>query len=222
MDRAVKGKLRQELARLATKLMTDLDSNSQNRVPARSIVGMHLKPEVQPAFSGGRLLIVSPFEPKHKRVTAALAEARNRFVGALADRIFVAHAAPGSRTMALCEELHAGANRSSPCPIRRIRHDEIRGPFTQTHFEQGPLSRLTDSISSGDRPHIPREGVLSGEIEEMNPCVPSLHVPLKKTVFAIRTSKRPFLAVHVQRGLLSPDALFSPWISKVPVLHDSQ
>lgn len=76
-------------------------------VPARSIVGMHLKPEVQAAFSGGRLLIVSPFEPKHKRVTAALAEARNRFVGSLADRLFVAHAAPGSRTMALCDELHA-------------------------------------------------------------------------------------------------------------------
>lgn len=76
-------------------------------VPARSIVGMHLKPELQPAFSAGRLLILSPFEPKHKRVTAALAEARNRFVAALADRMFVAHAAPGSRTMALCEELHA-------------------------------------------------------------------------------------------------------------------
>lgn len=76
-------------------------------VPARSIVGMQLKPELQPAFSGGRLLILSPFEPKHKRVTAALAEARNRFVGALADRLFVAHAAPGSRTMTLCDELHA-------------------------------------------------------------------------------------------------------------------
>jgi len=73
-------------------------------VPARSIVGMHLKPELQPAFAAGRLLILSPFEPKHKRITAALADARNRFVGALADRVFVAHAAPGSRTLALCEE----------------------------------------------------------------------------------------------------------------------
>lgn len=75
-------------------------------VPARSIVGMHLKPELQPAFAAGRLLILSPFEPKHKRMTAALAEFRNRFVGALADRVFVAHAAPGSRTLALCKELH--------------------------------------------------------------------------------------------------------------------
>jgi len=50
---------------------------------------------------------LSPFEQKYKRITAALADARNRFVGALADRIFVAHAAPGGRTMALCEALHA-------------------------------------------------------------------------------------------------------------------
>jgi hypothetical protein len=76
-------------------------------VPARSIVGMRLKPELQPAFAAGRLLILSPFEQKYKRITAALADARNRFVGALADRIFVAHAAPGGRTMALCEALHA-------------------------------------------------------------------------------------------------------------------
>jgi predicted Rossmann fold nucleotide-binding protein DprA/Smf involved in DNA uptake len=76
-------------------------------VPARSIVGMHLKAELQPAFAAGRLLILSPFEPKHRRITATLADARNRFVGALADRVFVAHAAPGSRTLALCQELRA-------------------------------------------------------------------------------------------------------------------
>lgn len=76
-------------------------------VPARGIAGMHLKPELQPAFAAGRLLILSPFEAKHKRITATLAEARNRLVGALADRVFVAHAAPGSRTLALCEQLHA-------------------------------------------------------------------------------------------------------------------
>ena len=76
-------------------------------VPARSIQGMHLKPELQPAFEAGRLLILSPFGPKHQRITAALAEQRNRVVGALADRVFVAHAAPGSRTMTVCTELQA-------------------------------------------------------------------------------------------------------------------
>ena len=74
-------------------------------VPARSIVGMRLKPELQPAFAAGRLLIVSPFEPKDNRITATLAAERNLFVGALADRIFVAHAAPDSRTLKLCTEL---------------------------------------------------------------------------------------------------------------------
>ena len=78
-------------------------------VPARSIVGMHLKPELLPAFNAGRLLILSPFPPKEKRITASLAEARNRFVGALADRVFVSHAAPGGKTAALCLEfLNAG------------------------------------------------------------------------------------------------------------------
>ena len=75
--------------------------------PARSIVGMHLRPELRPAFDAGRLLILSPFGPKHKRITAALADARNQFVGDLADRVFVAHAAPASRTLALAFRLRA-------------------------------------------------------------------------------------------------------------------
>jgi predicted Rossmann fold nucleotide-binding protein DprA/Smf involved in DNA uptake len=66
-------------------------------VPARSIVGMRLKPELQPAFKDGRLLILSPFPPMQNRITSALAHQRNRFVGALADRIFVPHMAPESR-----------------------------------------------------------------------------------------------------------------------------
>ena len=42
-------------------------------VPARSIVGMRLKPELVPAFKVGRLLILSPLAPNHKRITTALA-----------------------------------------------------------------------------------------------------------------------------------------------------
>lgn len=92
-------------------------------VPARSIVGMRLKPELVPAFNTGRLLILSPFPPKEKRITAALAEVRNRFVGALSDRVFVPHAAPNSRTLAICNELRAvgkqilGVDENSNCSI---------------------------------------------------------------------------------------------------------
>ena len=80
-------------------------------VPARSIAGMHLKPELVPAFDAGRLLILSPFPPKDKHITAALAEARNRFVGALADRVFVPHAAPNSRTLAICDQLKSSGKQ---------------------------------------------------------------------------------------------------------------
>ena len=80
-------------------------------VPARSIAGMHLKPELVPAFDAGRLLILSPFPPKDKRITAAMAEARNRFVGALADRVFVPHAAPNSRTLAICDQLKSSGKQ---------------------------------------------------------------------------------------------------------------
>lgn len=76
-------------------------------VPARSIVGMRLRPELQPAFKEGRLLIFSPFPPAQNRITKALAHQRNRFVGTLADRILVPHAAPSSRTLAHCSELSA-------------------------------------------------------------------------------------------------------------------
>jgi predicted Rossmann fold nucleotide-binding protein DprA/Smf involved in DNA uptake len=105
-------------------------------VPARSIVGMHLKPELVPAFNAGRLLILSPFPPKSKRITAALAEARNRLVGALADHVFVPHAAPGSKTAALCDSLLTAGKPlytvNDPANEHLISMGAI--PLTPNHF----------------------------------------------------------------------------------------
>jgi predicted Rossmann fold nucleotide-binding protein DprA/Smf involved in DNA uptake len=105
-------------------------------VPARSIVGMRLKPELVPAFNAGRLLILSPFPPKKKRMTVALAETRNRFVGALADRIFVPHAAPNSRTLALCNELRADGKQ-----VLSITDLEIHLPNERTLSSDGPYTQ---------------------------------------------------------------------------------
>lgn len=55
----------------------------------------------------GRLLILSPFPEKQRRMTAETAVERNRFVAALADEIFVAHAAPQSQTEQFCCEVLA-------------------------------------------------------------------------------------------------------------------
>lgn len=72
--------------------------------PARSIERMRIRPELRGPLDQGRLLILSPFPAKERRISADRAEARNRFVAALADAILIVHAAPGSRTERLCRE----------------------------------------------------------------------------------------------------------------------
>jgi len=47
-------------------------------VPARSIVGMHLKPELVPAFKAGRLLILSPFQAHHRNPGRSAQQLRRR------------------------------------------------------------------------------------------------------------------------------------------------
>ncbi len=73
--------------------------------PARSIDGMRISPTWKCLIDESRLLILSPFDQKHRRITAALGEKRNVFVAALADRIFVAHATPGGRTEQFCRKI---------------------------------------------------------------------------------------------------------------------
>ncbi len=75
--------------------------------PARGIENMRLKAEYKTPLAEGRLLFLSPFPEKEKRMTADLAVARNRFIAALADNIFVAHAAEGGKIEPLCCELAA-------------------------------------------------------------------------------------------------------------------
>jgi predicted Rossmann fold nucleotide-binding protein DprA/Smf involved in DNA uptake len=73
--------------------------------PARSIEQMRLPAIWRQALVDDRLLVLSPFGAQHRRPTRALTEERNRFVAALAKTIFVAYAAPSSKTEALCLEL---------------------------------------------------------------------------------------------------------------------
>lgn len=53
----------------------------------------------------GRLLIVSPFPDKVRRVTAKTAMIRNRVVADMAAAVIVAHAAPGSKMETLCRDI---------------------------------------------------------------------------------------------------------------------
>ncbi len=71
--------------------------------PARSLHRMRLPSAWSEALRQDRLLVISPFAPGCRRLTADLALERNRFVAQLADEIFVAHAAAGGRTEELCQ-----------------------------------------------------------------------------------------------------------------------
>jgi len=73
--------------------------------PARSITNMRMPSAWRKACDEGRLLILSPFAQKHGRISALLAEKRNRLVSLLADQFFVPYAAPGSKTEQLCKDL---------------------------------------------------------------------------------------------------------------------
>lgn len=73
--------------------------------PARSIEGMRIKPEYRKPLEDGRLLILSPFSGKEKRISSDRAVKRNYFVAALATAIFIPYAAPGSKTETFCREL---------------------------------------------------------------------------------------------------------------------
>jgi hypothetical protein len=186
-------------------------------VPARSIFGMRLKPELQAPFAAGRLLILSPFEPKHKRITAALAEARNRFVGALADRVFVAHAAPASRTLALCEELRRSGKEIVTVDDPMNQALLALGATRQKDKPVNPRERFLDlfrkallSITEPRYYETERgfQGCLLTRLQELLPEAalpgnPIIEQEYQKTIPAHRLKIRPDLIVHVpfERGL---------------------
>jgi hypothetical protein len=79
--------------------------------PARSLHKMRVPAAWRAAIAGSRLLIVSKFPERQKRITAELSAQRNRLVADLAADIFVAHAAPGSKTEVFCRDLVAAGRR---------------------------------------------------------------------------------------------------------------
>jgi len=73
--------------------------------PARGIERMKIRPEIRKPLEDGRLLMLSPFGDKQRRISADLADTRNDFIAALAQAIFVSYAAPGSKTERFCARL---------------------------------------------------------------------------------------------------------------------
>ncbi len=69
--------------------------------PARSLANLRLPSEWKRPLEGGRLLLLSPFGARHRRVTADLARRRNEFVAAIADKLCFIHVSAGGELEAL-------------------------------------------------------------------------------------------------------------------------
>jgi predicted Rossmann fold nucleotide-binding protein DprA/Smf involved in DNA uptake len=93
--------------------------------PARSIERMRMPSGWKVPFAEGRLLLLSPFTEKFRRVTANLAQKRNEVVAALADAIFVAHAASSSKTEQFCHDMLTLGK-----PLLTLASDENTGLLT--------------------------------------------------------------------------------------------
>ncbi len=75
--------------------------------PARSLKKMRILKEWKKPLDEGRLLFLSPFPDNRHRGDTEMAVYRNRFVAALADRIFISYAEPSSKTENFCREILA-------------------------------------------------------------------------------------------------------------------
>ena len=73
--------------------------------PARSLDRMRIPVEWREGIGAGRILLLSPFEPPQRRLTAALSEHRNKLVAALADEVYFAHTTLGGKTARLAENI---------------------------------------------------------------------------------------------------------------------
>jgi hypothetical protein len=77
--------------------------------PARSLTNLRVPGEWKRPLESGRLLLLSPFNARHRRVTADLAKRRNEVVAAIADKVCFIHVSAGGELEALREQVRQRA-----------------------------------------------------------------------------------------------------------------
>ena len=108
--------------------------------PARGIENMRVPRDWRGPLQEGRLLALSPFPSTQRRPTAELAARRNDLVADLAQRVFIAHAAPSGKTEAFARKLAASGKPlltlDSPAnanlvemEAEAIAPEQLRGPI---------------------------------------------------------------------------------------------
>ena len=115
--------------------------------PARSIDNMRVPRDWRPALDDGRLLVLSPFPSTARRPTVELAAQRNDLVADLAAQVFIAHAAPRSKTETFARKL----------------------------AESGKPMLTLDSPANGNLVEMGAEVVEHSHVEDWNPYRRSTH-----------------------------------------------
>lgn len=84
--------------------------------PAHSLTNMRVPLDWQRAVEKGRLLLASPFAGSQRRATIELAQERNKFVAAVADRVCFIYTTPGGTLEALANDLREAGKRTVALP----------------------------------------------------------------------------------------------------------
>ena len=113
--------------------------------PARGIENMRIPRDWRPALDDGRLLVTSPFPSSARRPTAELAAQRNELVADLAAQVFIAHAAPGSKTEAFARKLAASGKPLLTLDSPANENLVEMGAKVETEQADGATISLVDS-----------------------------------------------------------------------------
>ena len=115
--------------------------------PARSIEGMRRPPNAwRGPIDEGRLLLLSPYPANQNRATADRARARNLFVAALADEVFIPHASPGGKTEQFCRQVVTWGK-----PLRTFDASENAGLLAMGARAAGREGRPMTAPANGRR-----------------------------------------------------------------------
>jgi len=99
------------------------------------------------SHSDKRLLLLSPFDPKERRLTKTLAETRNSFVATVASSILVAHASTNGTTYKLVTGLLASGRRILTLDL------PDNEPLIQNGVQGVPISELPSFVGFLNQSH---------------------------------------------------------------------
>ena len=88
----------------------------------RSLEGMQMPAQWRQPVDSGQLLLLSSFPKTQRRLTAKTASLRNLFTAAVADKVIILHAPPGSKTENLCLEILAWKKSVFTLDVPENRH----------------------------------------------------------------------------------------------------